>query len=146
MHLRGQTVGALKRFQKASGSLDVDELEAAQALADVATMAIIHHRSTVEGTALIDHFNEALVSRVIIEQAKGKVSEAAGMGMDLSFQRLRRHARNHNLRLTDEVAEGTRPVRSLDPLPSTGRPLSEVTITESASTIRDPAVRHVEEL
>jgi AmiR/NasT family two-component response regulator len=97
-------------------------LEAAQALADVATIAIIQHRSTIEGAALIDQLNEALVSRIIIEQAKGKISEAAGMDMDRSFQRLRNHARNHNLRLTEVsrgVAEGTTPVRSLDPLPST---------------------------
>ena len=109
-------------FRRARGSLDADALEAAQALADVATIAIIQHRSTIEGAALIDQLNEALVSRIIIEQAKGKISEAAGMDMDRSFQRLRNHARNHNLRLTEVsrgVAEGTTPVRSLDPLPST---------------------------
>jgi len=122
LHLWGQTVGALNMFRRASGSLDADALEAVQALADVATIDIIQHRSTIEGAALIDQLNEALVSRVIIEQAKGKISEAAGMDMDLSFQRLRNHARNHNLRLTEVsrgVADGTTPVRSLDPLPPT---------------------------
>jgi GAF domain-containing protein len=122
LHLRGQTIGALNMFRTVLGSLDPDALEAAQALADVATIAIIQHRSIVEGAALVDQLNEALVSRIIIEQAKGKVSEAAGTDMDRSFQRLRNHARNHNLRLTDVsrgVAEGTTPVRSLDPLPPT---------------------------
>ena len=121
MHLRGQTIGALNMFRRARGSLDADALEAAQALADVATIAIIQHRSTIEGAALIDRLNEALVSRIIIEQAKGKISEAAGMDMDQSFQRLRNHARNHNLRFTEvsrSVAQGTVTVRSLDPLPS----------------------------
>jgi hypothetical protein len=61
-------------------------LEAAQALADVATIAIIQHRSTIEGAELINQLNEALVSRIIIEQAKGKISETAGMDMDASFQ------------------------------------------------------------
>ena len=124
LHLRGQTIGALNMFRRARGSLDADALEAAQALADVATIAIIQHRSTIEGAALIDQLNEALVSRIIIEQAKGKISETAGMDMDSSFQRLRNHARNHNLRLTQvaqAVAEGTMPVRSLDPLPSNRR-------------------------
>jgi GAF domain-containing protein len=124
LHLRGQTVGALNLFRRARGSLDADALGAAQALADVATIAIIQHRSTIEGAALINQLNEALVSRIIIEQAKGKISEAAGMDMDLSFQRLRNHARNHNLRLTEvarSVAEGTTPVRSLDPIPSNRR-------------------------
>jgi len=124
LHLRGRTVGALNMFRRAKGSLDTDSLEAAQALADVATIAIIQHRSTIEGAALIDQLNEALVSRIIIEQAKGKISETAGMDMDASFQRLRNHARNHNLRLTEvarAVAEGTTPVRSLDALPSNRR-------------------------
>jgi GAF domain-containing protein len=122
LHLRGVTVGALNMFRRAVGALDPDALEAAQALADVATIAIIQHRSTIEGAALINQLNEALVSRVIIEQAKGKISEAAGVDMDRSFQRLRNHARNHNLRLTElsrGIADGTVPVRSLDPLPST---------------------------
>ena len=124
LHLRGQTVGALNMFRRSRGSLDADALEAAQALADVATIAIIQHRSTIEGAALIDQLNEALVSRIIIEQAKGKISESAGMDMDLSFQRLRNHARNHNLRLTEvsrAVADGILLVRSLDPLPVTRR-------------------------
>ena len=121
MHLRGQTVGALNMFRRSRGALDADSLEAAQALADVATIAIIQHRSTIEGAALIDQLNEALVSRIIIEQAKGKISESTGMSMDVAFQRLRNHARNHNLRLTEvsrSVADGTLAVRSLDPLPS----------------------------
>jgi transcriptional regulator with GAF, ATPase, and Fis domain len=119
MHLRGQTIGALNMFRAASGSLDADEIEAAQALADVATIAIIQHKTTVEGETLINQLNDALQSRIIIEQAKGKISEAAGMDMDRSFQRLRSHARNHNLRLTDvarAVAEGSTAVRSLDPV------------------------------
>jgi hypothetical protein len=121
MHLRGRTVGALNMFRRSRGSLDADSLEAAQALADVATIAIIQYRSTIEGAALIDQLNEALVSRIIIEQAKGKISESAGMDMELAFQRLRNHARNHNLRLTEvsrAVADGTLSVRSLDPIPS----------------------------
>ena len=46
----------------------------------------------------------------MIEQAKGKIGEAAHLDMDQAFQRLRNHARNHNLRLTElarAVAEGT---------------------------------------
>jgi len=37
----------------------------------------------------------------VIEQAKGVVAERAGLDMERAFERLRRHARNHNLRLTD---------------------------------------------
>jgi AmiR/NasT family two-component response regulator len=37
----------------------------------------------------------------VIEQAKGIISERAGIQLDEAFSRLRTYARNHNLRLTD---------------------------------------------
>ncbi len=120
MHLRGVTVGALNMFRTASGPLDVKDVLAAQALADVATIAIIQHRASVDATVLNGQLSEALNSRIIIEQAKGKVSEASGLDMDRSFQRIRHHARNHNLRLTElarGIAEGTTSITGLDPLP-----------------------------
>ena len=36
-----------------------------------------------------------------IEQAKGVLAERNGVGVDAAFDALRRHARNHNLKLTD---------------------------------------------
>jgi AmiR/NasT family two-component response regulator len=38
---------------------------------------------------------------VVIEQAKGVISERAGTDLAEAFSRLRNYARNHNLRLTD---------------------------------------------
>jgi GAF domain-containing protein len=120
MHLRGVTVGALNLFRIASGSLNAEDLLVAQALADVATIAIIQHQASVSASVLNGQLSEALNSRIIIEQAKGKVSEASGLDMDRSFQRIRNHARNHNLRLTElarGIAEGTTSIIGLDPLP-----------------------------
>jgi AmiR/NasT family two-component response regulator len=48
--------------------------------------------------------NEALTSRIRIEQAKGVVAERAGIDIPEAFSRLRNYARSHSLRLTD-VAE-----------------------------------------
>ncbi len=122
MHLRGTTVGALNMFRTRQGSLHADDVLAAQALADVATIAIIQHQSSVSAAVLNTQLSEALNSRIIIEQAKGKVSEASGLDMDHSFLRMRNHARNHNLRLTElarGIAEGTTSIVGLDPLPRT---------------------------
>jgi GAF domain-containing protein len=119
MRLRGQTIGAINLFRADDGTLSADDVAAAQALADVATIAIIQHRGAVDSRALNDQLNYALNSRIVIEQAKGKLSEAAHLDVDQAFRRLRRHARNHNLRLTDlanDVATGTIDPRSLDPL------------------------------
>jgi GAF domain-containing protein len=125
MHVRERTVGALNMFRTGNGPLPADDVHAAQALADVATIAIVQHQSLLDASTLNSQLNEALNSRIIVEQAKGKVSEAANLDMDCSFQRLRNHARRHNMRLTDlsrHIAEGTKSVSSLDPLPPSRRP------------------------
>jgi GAF domain-containing protein len=120
MRLRGRTIGALNLFRTESGALDEADLLAAQALADVATIAILQHRIAVESQMLNSQLSQALTSRIVIEQAKGKVSEAAGLSMDDAFQRLRRHARAHNLRLAElslRIADGSLAPTALDPLP-----------------------------
>ena len=51
---------------------------------------------------------------MVIEQAKGVISERTGVDLAQAFSRLRTYARNHNLRLTDvaqAAIDGT-----LDPL------------------------------
>ena len=135
MHLRGRTVGALNLFRLSLGSLKDDDVLAAQALADVATIAIIQHQISTDAAVLNAQLNEALVSRIIIEQAKGKISESAGLDMEHSFLLLRRHARNHNLRLTDlcrDIADGVKPIESLAPLPAAGSPKSVSSVSRSS--------------
>ena len=57
-----------------------------------------------------EQLNEALNSRIVIEQAKGVIAERAHVDTDEAFQRLRHYARSNNLRLADvsrDVASGT---------------------------------------
>src|SRR5712691_9754490 len=54
-----------------------------------------------EAQRLNEQLSAALTSRVVIEQAKGVISERAGIDLAEAFIRLRAYARNHNLRLTD---------------------------------------------
>ena len=67
-------------------------MTAVQGLADIATIAIIQHRVAIDAQNLNSQLSEALNSRITIEQAKGKISQAANVDMDRAFQRLRRHA------------------------------------------------------
>lgn len=117
MRLRAQTIGALNLFRVDAGLMPESDVAAAQALADVATIAILQHRAALSAQLLNDQLSRALDSRIVIEQAKGVVSEAAGLDMEEAFARLRRHARVHNLRLAD-VADGITnraiPVASLE--------------------------------
>lgn len=119
MRLRGSIIGALNLFHVDPGEMRPADVAAAQALADVATIAVLHHRAALEAHLLHEQLNHALNSRVMIEQAKGMIAEREGLSMEQAFSRLRRHARNHNLRLADlahSVIDGQVLPVSLDPV------------------------------
>jgi hypothetical protein len=104
MRLRGAVIGALNLFHVDPGLMRPADITAAQAMADVATIAVLQHRASVEAQIINEQLSHALNSRVIIEQAKGMLSERVGIDVDEAFGQLRRHARNHNRQLV-EVAE-----------------------------------------
>jgi GAF domain-containing protein len=121
MRLRGSVIGALNLFHQEPGAMKQEDVDAAQALADMATIAILHHRASIEAQDLNDQLNHALNSRIVIEQAKGMIAEREGVNMDQAFATLRNHARNHNLRLVivaQDVITGTLDVSMLDSLSS----------------------------
>lgn len=101
MRLRGRTLGALNLFRTSQGPLDENDVVVAQGLADVATIAILQHQTAQDAQTLNGQLSIALNSRIIIEQAKGMVSQTTKCDMDSAFGRLRVHARNHNLGLTE---------------------------------------------
>jgi len=101
MRLRGQVIGALNLFRTETGSLNDDDVLAAQALADIATIAILQNRETVAKQDLNTQLENALSSRIVIEQAKGMIAERRNIPADTAFTRLRSYARSHNLRLAD---------------------------------------------
>lgn len=120
MRLRGAVIGALNLFNVDSGEMRQADVGVAQALADVATIAVLQHRAALEAQVLNEQLNYALNSRIVIEQAKGIVAERRNLDMEEAFAALRNHARNHNLRLADvagAVIDGTMAVPRLDPLP-----------------------------
>lgn len=123
MRLRGHVIGALNLFCTELGSLTPGDVLAGQALADVATIAILQHRATLEAQVLNEQLSSALNSRIVIEQAKGMLAERAGIDVDQAFTRLRKHARSHNLRLVDvaqRFIDGTVSATTFDP-PTSGR-------------------------
>src|SRR5204862_7137286 len=101
MRLRGTVIGALNLFHLEAGQMRPADIDAAQALADVATIAILQHRSALEAQVVNQQLQHALNSRIAIEQAKGMVAERTGLDMEQAFSLIRNHARNHNARLAD---------------------------------------------
>lgn len=104
MRLRQLRLGTLGLFGAATGDLDVQDLGLGQALADVASVALVQDRAAVDRDAVNEQLQAALTSRVAIEQAKGILAQLGGMDMPDAFRVLRRYARDHNLGLT-AVAE-----------------------------------------
>jgi len=101
MRLREQVIGALNLFRASPGVLAAADVRVGQAMADVATISLLHERSMRRSDTLNEQLQAALNSRVIIEQAKGKLAERLGIDMERAFGMLRDYARGSNQRLTD---------------------------------------------
>lgn len=105
MRLRDLTIGALNLFRAEQGELNEHDLRAAQALADVATIGVLHERIFRANDVLRDQLQGALNSRVAIEQAKGVLAHRHEVDMDEAFRMLRTYARSARLPLA-AVARG----------------------------------------
>ena len=131
MRLREQVIGALNLFRADTGALAAADIRVGQALADVATISLLHERSMRHSDTLNEQLQSALNSRVVIEQAKGKLAERLGVDMDQAFTLLRDRARTGNRRLSDlarafvdgtETHTGLDAGRSRPPLPGDRQP------------------------
>ena len=114
LRLRDVTIGALNLLSTARTPMDEADVIVARAFADLATLSILQHQASAESQRLNEQLSAALTSRVVIEQAKGVISERTGLHLDQAFARLRSYARNHNLRLTDVAQAAIN--GTLDPL------------------------------
>jgi transcriptional regulator with GAF, ATPase, and Fis domain len=110
MRLRGRVIGAIALFQTDPDPLGNDDITLAQALADVATIAILQQRTRDHGQVERAQLQHALTSRIVLEQAKGILAERWQVSVDDAFAALRAHARAQHLplaQLSREIAVGT---------------------------------------
>lgn len=108
MRLREQAIGAMNLFSTESRALDAETAELGQALADVATIGILHERAFRRHEVITQQLQNALNSRIIIEQAKGVLAARLHLGIEDAFAVLRDYARDHNLKLADVADAVTR--------------------------------------
>ena len=101
LRLREVTLGALNLFSTTGPPIGEEDVIVARAFADLAALSILQHRASAEAQRLNEQLSAALSSRIVIEQAKGVISERAGIDLAEAFARLRAHARNANLPLTE---------------------------------------------
>jgi transcriptional regulator with GAF, ATPase, and Fis domain len=100
LRLRDSTIGTLNLLKADNGPLAHEDLIAAQALADVATIGIIQERTIREVDTVRQQLQRALDTRIIIEQAKGVVAHNRSIAPDDAFDVIRHYARANHLPLT----------------------------------------------
>jgi GAF domain-containing protein len=101
LRLRNETIGAMNIFNANLVALSPEEVNIAQALADVATIGILQERAVRHGVELAGQLQQALNSRIVVEQAKGVVAERLQVGMDEAFDLMRGYARGERRRLSE---------------------------------------------
>jgi AmiR/NasT family two-component response regulator len=104
MRLRDTVLGAVNLLSKVAEPLSDDTIALGQALADAATIGIVHQRALARQEIVTEQLQTALNSRILIEQAKGFLTHSLGVDVDEAFAILRAYARANNRRMTD-VAE-----------------------------------------
>ena len=100
MRLRGQVIGALNLFTERRAPLDEEVIAVGQAMADIATIGLLHERNLTDQTVLTDQLQTALNSRVLVEQAKGVLAARADLSVAEAFNRMRNYARRNGLPLS----------------------------------------------
>jgi AmiR/NasT family two-component response regulator len=83
------------------------------ALGTLATACLVNDSRLHKQQELVSQLQQALDSRVGVEQAKGMVAEAEGISVGEAFEAIRRYSRDHNMGLRtvadDIVHRGLRP-------------------------------------
>lgn len=105
LRLRDVVIGTLNMFMENRVDLSEEDCRLCQALADVATIAILQNQATTEAHNVNGQLQRALTSRITIEQAKGILAERSHVDMAEAFSQLRKFARDNNRKLSDIAAE-----------------------------------------
>jgi transcriptional regulator with GAF, ATPase, and Fis domain len=99
MRAANTVLGALGLFGIGVGQLNHADLLVAQTLAHIASVAILEHPPTP--AKVHPHLHAALTSRIVVDQAKGFLSQRLELSVDDAFALLRRYARTHGDHLTE---------------------------------------------
>jgi len=104
MRLDGDVLGVLNIYSAKRRSWSSEDVATAGVLADMATSYLVNASELEKSQRTAEQLENALKSRVVIEQAKGVLAAERKITMDQAFEALRKHARDHNASLRS-VAE-----------------------------------------
>lgn len=114
--LRGQLIGSMNLYRISTEAINEQELALGQALSDMATIGLLHAREHRGRQELCGQLQNALDSRILIEQAKGMLAERAGLSLPDAFAAMRSYARGKGCELkavANGVLDGTLRITAL---------------------------------
>jgi len=76
-------VSSVGLFGTTVEALNPEDLALGQALADVASVALVQHRAAADRTTFAEQLQTVLATRVALEQAEGVLAQKGGLDMDL---------------------------------------------------------------
>jgi GAF domain-containing protein len=104
LHVSEVGIGSLNLYAAEPGPWSEDTIRIASIFADMAASYLAHASDLQRSERVREQLQQALDSRVIIEQAKGHIAGQQQVTVDVAFERLRRYTRQHNARLHDVAA------------------------------------------
>jgi GAF domain-containing protein len=96
MVVHDQRIGAVDVYDTESRRWSESDVAAASVLAQMATAYAVRANATAEVERVNEQLQRALESRIVIEQAKGKLAGERSIDMDTAFQLIRVYARSHS--------------------------------------------------
>ena len=99
MRLEQDVIGTVNLYDNVRHDWSSDEIRVATVLADMATASLAHAIRLDQARETAEQLQQALQSRILIEQAKGMLAGEKGISVDDAFRLLRAHARSHHASL-----------------------------------------------
>ena len=116
MRLRGTPTGVVVLLGKQAPPLDPVAISVTQGIADTAAAVLRQIDMLEHASALVTQLQQALDHRVVIEQAKGVLSERWSVDVAHAFQRMRKIARRDRRAIGDVAREIVASHNGHDPL------------------------------
>jgi GAF domain-containing protein len=93
-------LGAIDIYDRGPREWSAEDIAAASVLADMATSYVVHASELAQAQRINEQLQQALTSRITIEQAKGIIAGERGVRLQDAFEILRKHARTNSVSLS----------------------------------------------
>jgi GAF domain-containing protein len=103
--VRGNAIGALNLYSREPAAFSDDAEHVGMLFAAQASVALANAQLYDSTYRMTQQLQEALVSRAVIDQAKGMLMQEYGIGGDEAFERLRKQSQQQNRKLRELAQE-----------------------------------------